>query len=297
MNRNATLAIATVLLLAAAPALAGRTPIDETRKVDGDAVVRVDNLAGSITVTGWDKNEVQIRGELDEKADELRIDGGGDHLDIEVVYPKKKNLNIREGSVLTLRVPHGCSLELQGVSSDVEVRDLRGTIQSSTVSGDVQIHGKPAAVKIASVSGEVTVEAESDEVSIESVSGRIEVRGARRSLEINLVSGDADVQAGELERLRFNAVSGDLDLRADPARNADWELDCHSGELTLELPGGLDADFDINLFSGDLHNDFGPKAERTSKFAPGKELRFTAGKGGARVEINTFSGDVRLVKR
>lgn len=296
MFRKTSLALA-LLLLAATPALAGRTSIDETRKVDGDARIRVENLAGSITVTGWDRDEVQIRGELDEKAEELRISGDGDALSIEVKYPKKKNLNIREGSELVLRVPRDASLELEGVSCDVEVRDVRGAIASSTVSGDVTIHGDNAGVEVASVSGEVTIEGDAPEVSVESVSGTVEVRGVKKRLEISLVSGDADVEAGKLEELRYNAVSGDLELRGEPAENADWELDCHSGDITLKLPGGLDAEFDINLFSGDLHNDFGPKAERTSKFGPGKELRFTAGDGGARIELNTFSGDIRLVKR
>lgn len=288
---------AALLMLAAAPALAGRKTIDEKRSVDADARIRVENLAGSITVTGWDRKEVEIRGELDEKAEELRIEGGGAELTIEVKYPRRKNLNVREGSELILKVPRDCELDLSGVSCDVEVRDVRGLVSSSTVSGDVLVQGRTAGVEIASVSGDVSVDGESPTVTVESVSGYVEVKGVREHLEISIVSGDADVDAGALKELRFNAVSGDLDLRGEPADGADWELDCHSGDLTLELPGDVGAEFDISLFSGDLRNDFGPKAERTSKYGPGKELRFTAGGGGARIEISTFSGDIRLVKR
>ncbi len=45
-----------------------------------------------------------------------------------------------------------------------------------------------------------------------------------------------------------------------------------------------------------MRNDFGPKAKRTDKYGPGKELRFSAGDGSANIEISMFSGDVRLIK-
>lgn len=295
-NRTATLALMLPLLFAAV-ALAGDRDIDERRDVDGDAVINVDNLAGEIIIVGWDKNEVHIKGTLDKKAEKLEIDGGGDSLDIKVKYPRKKNQNIKKGSYLEIRVPEGCELEMEGVSCDMEVSDFHGLLEAVTVSGDMKIEGGMRGLETSTVSGDVVIDSETETVEIETVSGYIEVRGVKRSLEISLVSGEAEVWADELMDFSFNCVSGDLTARATPARGADWELECHSGDLTLELPDDVDAEFDIELFSGDLDNDFGPEAKRTSKFAPGKELRFTAGDGGADVEISTFSGDVRLVKR
>ena len=297
MNRNATILVAALALLTlAAPVLAG-SEIDETRDVNRDALISVDNLAGSITITGWDRDQVEIKGTLDKKAEELRIDGDRDKLSIEVAYPKRKNLNVRKGSVLEIRVPRNCRLELEGVSCDIDVSDFQGRIEAGTISGAVRVTGDTESVDVATVSGDVSVESETDAVEIESISGFVEVRGVRESLEISMISGEVEVHAGELKTFRFNCVSGDLELTAAPASGADWEIEGHSGDLTLRLPADLSAEFDIELFSGDLHNEFGPEARRTSKFAPGKELRFTAGGGDASVEISSFSGDVRLVRR
>ncbi len=59
----------------------------------------------------------------------------------------------------------------------------------------------------------------------------------------------------------------------------------------------MNADFDIESFSGDIEVCFGPKARGTSKFTPGSELSFTQGKGGARVELQTLSGEISVCDR
>ena len=271
--------------------------INETRDVNRDAVIVVDNLAGSITVTGWNREQVEIKGTLDAKAEKLELEGNRETLEIKVKYPRKRNLNIKKGSVLEIRVPEGCRLELKGVSCNIDVSKFHGRVEAGTVSGDVRIVGDTAGIEAASVSGDIFVDSSTESVEISSVSGFVEVRGTTRSLEIDMVSGEVEVKSDGLKDFRFNIVSGDLDLDVAPAPGADWEINGHSGDITLHLPADVSAEFDIEVFSGDIHNDFGPKARRTSKFAPGKELQFTAGGGDAEIDISTFSGDIRLVRR
>ena len=38
----------------------------------------------------------------------------------------------------------------------------------------------------------------------------------------------------------------------------------------------------------------GPRARRTSKYAPGKELSFTEGAGEATIRVKSFSGTVTI---
>lgn len=297
MKINAKTMLAIMLLaILAVPALAGGD-IDEKRDVNSDAKIVVDNLAGSITVVGWDRKEVEIKGSLDEKADKLEIEGDRDDLEIKVKYPKKKNLNIKKGSVLEIRVPEGCRLELKGVSCDIDVSKFHGLLETENVSGDIRIVGDTAGITTSTVSGDVFIDTDTDVVEVSCISGYVEVRGVRGTLEVNMVSGEVEVHSDVLKNFSFNIVSGDLDIEVAPAADADWEINSHSGDITLRLPSDVSAEFDIEVFSGDIDNAFGPEARRTSKFAPGKELQFTAGSGSANIEISTFSGDIRLVQR
>jgi len=59
----------------------------------------------------------------------------------------------------------------------------------------------------------------------------------------------------------------------------------------------VSADFEASTFNGSIHNDFGQKASRTSKYAPGKELEFSNGEGDAEVELNSFNGDINIRKK
>ena len=70
-----------------------------------------------------------------------------------------------------------------------------------------------------------------------------------------------------------------------------------SGTINMIVKPPVNADFDIESFSGDISNCFGQKARDTSKYTPGSELDFTQGKGGARVEIQTLSGDISICDR
>ena len=58
------------------------------------------------------------------------------------------------------------------------------------------------------------------------------------------------------------------------------------------------ADFSIASFSGDIENDLSDaKPERTSRYTSEKELRFSTGEGGAKVTVQTLSGDIAIRKR
>lgn len=294
--RNTFLITALAILCLAATAVVAADKVDETRKVDRDADVKVSNLAGELKVVGWDRDEVHVEGTLDPKAEKLDISGDKHKLTIEVKYPRRNKGDLK-GSFLTVQVPKGCRLEAKGVSTDVSVVDVEGDIEVGTVSGDVDVGGQPRSMSVETVSGDTTIRSTSPHTEVQSVSGDVEIRDVRDDLSVQSVSGDVTVETGALSRLEFNAVSGDLDLKADPRGDARWKIDCHSGEVKLSLPDDLDANVDISTFSGDIDDGFGHDAHRTSKYAPGHELSYTQGGGKASLEISVFSGDVKLIKR
>ena len=71
--------------------------------------------------------------------------------------------------------------------------------------------------------------------------------------------------------------------------------------MTIHIKGAkiiaMDAAHGSETFNGDIDNCFGPEARRTSKYAPGRELSFTAGDGNGEIRIKTLNGDVILCKK
>ena len=61
------------LLLAASPASHAGTPINKRAAADPTGSVEVSNVSGTVTVTGWDRNEVEVTGELGEGTERLEF--------------------------------------------------------------------------------------------------------------------------------------------------------------------------------------------------------------------------------
>ena len=200
ITRNTWLAAA--VLAAAVPPAMAQQQITKRANVAPDATVEVSNVQGSVTITTWDKNEVELVAELESDKDELEFEATERHVRIEVDREKGNyGRDHDEDANLTLRVPHGARLIVDTVSADIGVTGARGEQSLESVSGEVRTQAFDAAVKAASVSGEVIVTGNGGKAAVttENVSGSAVVTGVRGSYRGEVVSGEitASVAAAE----------------------------------------------------------------------------------------------------
>jgi DUF4097 and DUF4098 domain-containing protein YvlB len=296
-TRNSWLAAA-ILAAIAAPAAAQQT-ITKRATVAPDATVEVSNVQGSVEVSAWDKNEVELVAVLESDKDELEFEATPRNVSIEVDRPNSRYGRDEEDANLTLRVPRGARLIIDTVSAEITVAGVRGEQDLESVSGSVGTQAYDVAVKAASVSGDVTVTGTGGKAAVktENVSGTATVTGVRGSFEGEVVSGEVHATIAAADHIDVNSVSGDITVNAELTPSARVDMESVSGTITLKVKPPVNADFDIESFSGDIENCFGPKARDTSKFTPGSELSFTQGNGGARVELQTLSGEIRVCDR
>jgi len=280
-------------MLAPAPALAEN--VDLRGEAAKDGVVVIENIAGSITVTGWDKGEITVTGTTGKDVERIDFETGRKSR-IKVVYPKKSK-NIKEGANLEIHVPKGSRLEIECISADISVEGVKGEIEASSISGDVTITGECKEIDAESISGDVVVDGGAPETNLDCVSGSLKARGGSAEVDAETVSGDIELDFEEYTGLSVGSVAGSAVVKGALDKDASVEIEMHSGDVTLILPGNVSADFEIETFSGDIKDAFGHEAHKTSKYAPGKELDFETGGGSARVRISTFSGDVIIKKK
>ena len=296
--RNSWLAAA--ILAAAVPPAIAQQQINKRVNVAPDATVEVSNVQGGVTITTWDKNEVELVAELESDKDELEFEATERNVRIEVERPNGKyGRDDEDDAYLTLRVPSRARLVVDTVSAEIGVTGARGEQSLESVSGEVRTQAFDAPVRATSVSGEVTVTGNGGKagVTTENVSGTSTVTGIRGNYHGEVVSGEINAVVAAGQELELSSVSGDINLQAELTPTARVELGSVSGMITLKLKSPVNADFDIESFSGDIENCFGQKARDTSKYAPGSELNFTQGSGGARVEIETLSGEISICDR
>jgi len=255
------LALVVAILAIALPAAAAPLEIDETRSLQPGGSIELEIVSGSVQISGWDKNQVHIRGTIDERFTGIEIDGSGDSVSIEVEPIRDSNKRDRNVTDLVIHVPRDCNLELESISASFTIDGIDGELEVESVSGGVEISGGVLGVEVSTISGKIVVQAD-----------------------------------GALRRGEFETVSGAVEIHGSLASDGRFSFETVSGDVSLYLAANVSARFEIETFSGDIHNDFGVKAEKTSIYLPAKELSFEIGSGGARVSIESMNGNIRLIQ-
>ncbi|MGI9271476.1 MAG: DUF4097 family beta strand repeat-containing protein [Woeseiaceae bacterium] len=279
--------------LASMPAMADEE-VNRTIDASDDGYIEIFNTSGNIEVTGWSRNSVQIDAVLGDSVEELIVERDGNEILIRVEVPNRHWGDIEAD--LDIRVPEGSTIEVSGVSTDIEIAGVLGEQSLGTVSGDIEVTGAADDIEAESVSGDVSITGDGGEGSIEAatVSGDVTVKNLSGSVEAESVSGDVEIIGGVFDDAYFESVNGDLTFHANLTSNGDLSLESVNGTVDIEFTEAVSARFDIETFNGSIRNCFGPKPERTSKYSPGLELSFTVGDGDARVEVETLNGSVNI---
>lgn len=287
--------IAIVLGLALA---AGAAAEDVNRTLDAaaDGHVHISNISGSVTVAGWSRDQVEVTGKIGPKVEELIVERSGDKITIKVKVPRKSGRGVE--SELHVRVPEHSSLDVGTVSADIDVTGVRGEQKLEAVSGDIETECDAADVTAGTVSGDVVIRGKGKDAETHSasVSGDVELYELAGEVFAESVSGDLVIEDGSFDRASFNVVNGDIVFRSELRKGGKLKAETVNGEVDLQFAGNVSGQFDIDTFNGSIDNCFGPKAQRTSKYAPGMELSFSEGDGDARVTVSTVNGDISICK-
>ena len=257
------------------------TPINLNHEATPNAHVSISNVKGAVTVSAWDRNQVQVTGRLGEGAKPLAIEGSNSDMNIKVESQGKSGwFNFGSdtsmgATTLDVRVPKGASLDVDVVSAPMNIDGIEGgTIKVNTVSGKARINAHSPNVEADAVSGSIELAGSADKVNLQTVSGRIRVTG------------------GPWRKLNLSTVSGDVQLAGGLAPGGTFDVDSMSGDVQVQVPSNLSATIKASSFSGDLRSDFG--SVKKAEHGPGSDLQTTAGAGNAKMNIETFSGDLRI---
>jgi DUF4097 and DUF4098 domain-containing protein YvlB len=277
--------------------------------------VDVSNISGDIIITGGAGDQVVIdavkRGRTAEdlKALAIEVTTTAGRVDVRVKYPPESR-NINASADFTISVPRYAQVSVKSVSGDLKLSTIDGGARAESVSGDVIVSSAAQLESAKSVSGDVRVEnaGNAADLTVKSVSGDLNLRAIKaRSIDANSVSGDVRLNDVTCDRIEANSISGDMTFDGPLAKGGNYALRSHSGDITVYADGKAGFELNARTFSGDVTSalelamKFGGESERGDRRGPGRKpgqsVRGTYGDGGALLEINSFSGDVKIVNK
>ncbi|HEY0198020.1 MAG TPA: DUF4097 family beta strand repeat-containing protein [Rhodanobacter sp.] len=279
------------------------TPIQLRHDATANVHVSISNVAGTVSVSAWDRNEVEVTGHLGNGTKPLAITGGNDDLSIKVEPEGGSGGWFNWGgdsrmapSTLDLHVPKGASLDIGVVSAPLVVDGFDGgDIEVNTVSGRARINARTPSLKVESVSGNVELAGHAEQADLQTVSGDILAPVLGSDVKLQTVSGRIQASGGPWQKLTLSTVSGEVQLSGGLAAHGSIGIDSMSGDVQLQLPANVSGAIHASSFSGDLRSDFG--TPQKPEHGPGSSLDTRAGDGNGQINVETFSGDLRIRKR
>jgi DUF4097 and DUF4098 domain-containing protein YvlB len=278
------------------------TPLDLTHTASPTTHIEINNVKGEVNITAWDRNEVHVGGQLGNGAQPLAIEGDADNLSIKVQAQGKDGwLNwggdkSMSDSTLDISVPRSASLKINVVSAPVSMDGTNGgDIDVNSVSGRVRINAQTPMLNVISVSGNIAFSGQAAQAKLQTVSGDILAPSLGNSVDLQTISGRIQAGGGPWQHLNLSTVSGDVQLAGSLASGGNISIDSMSGDVQLLVPSSLSSNVHATTFSGDLRSDFG--TPKQPEHGPGSSLDAVAGTGNGKINVESFSGDVRIRKQ
>jgi len=279
----------TALALAAAVALQPQT--DTTFAVPAGARLQIENHSGSIRIGTWDRSEVRVR--ADHGSRDV-IDIGLRGSTVRVQAERSRGMAGEVDYELTL--PRAMAVAIDGVETDVTADGMGGDLVVHTVDGDVTVRGAGGAVELHTVEGDVEVDGGVGRITIDAMEGDVRISGAQGILSVETVEGDVTLENVESADVDVGSVEGDIAYSGPIRDGGRYRLTSHEGDITLMSAPGLNATIAVATFDGSFEADPAFSVQ-VQQMRPGRRFSFTLGSGSARIELETFEGEIRLERR
>jgi hypothetical protein len=275
---------------------------------DGKVVLK--NVSGDIEIRGSKENQVRIEAvkvsqasSLDkakENAAKVTIEVTNEAGVVQVLtqFPERQggfwgrdSLNVSVNYKLS--IPEKASVDVKSMSGDVRLEAIGGPAKVNSVSGDAVILGA-AGADVDLTSGDLTLTNIAGDVYIKSVSGDIEATDIKGSIELSSLSGEIDLKdVSDARSVAAKTISGNITYVGSILAGGNYELKSFSGNVEMKIPAASAFDIEANTRSGVIETDF--PVEVSGKISS-KEIHGSVNKGGARIRLTSFSGDIEFRK-
>jgi DUF4097 and DUF4098 domain-containing protein YvlB len=262
-------------VLAASPARADRT--EKHFPVQSKPKITVHNSNGRIQVKAWPKNEVLVAWKAT-----VETEQAGNRVEI-VARPGDDAVSPDDTKTdFEITVP---------IESELNVRTDSGNVMVESVHGDMTFDTVGANLQLSDVNGYLVVK---------TIDGSLVCTRCSGKLEANSISGNVQMLEPSLDSVRVQTSSGNILFDGSFLSRGIYIMKNFSG--TIEVHFSSNDSFDVNATSlkGSVVNQASFKPDThgshpSSKW--GQSLFGTMNEGHAKVELSSFSGTIKILKR
>ena len=262
---------------------------DTIVSVERGDVLRIQNFLGDLRVRTWDRPEVNIEFE-EYRGGGIEVSRVGRRVEVRASGRRGRERNHE----YVVSVPSWLAIEIRGRELDVWVSGLEASLDVMTREGDISIRNHVGDVVARTFDGVLDVRASKGRFDLTSLDDDVilfDVEG-----EIHVDANDGSIELIDVDATVIDAatVDGDIEFSGRLHRNGRYQLVTHDGDISFATEAGVDAEVSVATYDGEFETEFPIVLQRLES---GRELSFVLGEGGARVRLQAFDGDIRLLRR
>jgi DUF4097 and DUF4098 domain-containing protein YvlB len=222
------------------------------------------NVNGSITITTWKQEKVDIKALKTTKGDpdklkevKIEVEATANSVSVDTIYPRGRN--IRVSVQYEVKVPQGVNLrKVKSVNGSVYITGPVGNTSASTTNGKIDLDGAKGTISLSSTNGRIEAA---------NVKGELDAGTTNGSIVLEMLSFDNSVKA--------KTVNGSITLKVDSLKkvNADLRARTVNGSISLDLPVTL-------------------KSIKKSR----RSLEGQIGQGGPEISLRAVNGSIKITK-
>jgi hypothetical protein len=286
------LAIPIAGLLLTGPATVHAQETDTTLAARPDARIQIQNFAGSVTVRAWNRNAIRIVAGP-RRRDEVRIRGNDATISISTV----NRSGVPAPLDYVISVPAGASLDVGGTYTDITITGAGASVRANTVQGAVSLRGGDGVISVKSVQGSVTVEDARGRIEANSVNRGVVVRNVSGDIATETVNGSIlldSIQSSDVEAV---TVNGRVSYQGTIRDGGRYRFGSHNGAIIVSIPERANATIAAMTYEGTFSSRFAvPGGGAGIPARTRRPVTFALGTGSARVETESFQGNIVLAR-
>ena len=249
-------------------------------------VVVIHNVAnGRIEVKSWKNKEVDVVASQTSDKIGFEMEQVGDRIDV--------TANVLDASAQATELAASLQLTVP-VETELQLKTETGLIYVEQVMGDMTLE---------SVAGDVHLKEVSGYIIVKTTEGSLVCTQCAGKLDFKSISGGAQVLQPALTNVSLFTTSGNILFDGDFVRTGLYTMKSGRGLVEVRFSGNDSFDLKAQTATGTVDNqaaaylkpDSHGMMRRASKFTKG--LFGTVGQGLAKVELSSYSGTIRILKR
>jgi DUF4097 and DUF4098 domain-containing protein YvlB len=269
---------------------------DKTVDVTKGTRLVLSNQAGEVVVRSWDQDRVRIQA-----SHGARETISAETTDNTLRIRTQRSTGSRGPGGLVdyqITVPRWMPVNLTGTYLDATIEGTQAEVTVETVHGNAKVTGGNGAVSLRSVEGVITVDKANGRVQATTVNEGIRITNSSGEINAETTNGNIFIDNATTSNLEAFTVNGEVTFNGTIRDNGVYKLGTHNGDIRVGLGSANNATIFVRTFQGDFAADFPVQLpEGQNPRSGSKRFNFTLGSGSARIELQSFGGDIVLARK